>query len=94
MIQNYMAVLVAQTLDRELKANPQKYSGLCLCPSCLVFMQAYALNQVPPFYVTCVAGEVFGEYRHKELQYQSDILVAVTKGIEAARRLDLHAERP
>jgi hypothetical protein len=37
-----------------------------------------------------VAGEVFGEYRHKELQCQSDVLVAVGVGLKAILALPRH----
>lgn len=81
-----METLVREGLQKELNDNPHKYEDLCRCPSCMAAIQAVALNELPPFYVTGVAGEVYGEYRNKDLQNYSDILVAIAKGIEAVRQ--------
>ena len=86
MIQNYMETLVGQALDKELGEHREKYDNLCQCPSCIALVKATALNQLKPFYVTCVAGKVYGEYRMKEIQSQSDILVAIGKGIDSVVR--------
>jgi len=48
------------------------------------------LNHLSPFYVTTVTGEIYGEYRHKEIQNLSDVMVAVAKGIEALRAAPVH----
>ncbi|MDL2293234.1 late competence development ComFB family protein [Ruminococcaceae bacterium OttesenSCG-928-D13] len=82
MIQNYMEVLVDNALNKELSLHPEKYDTLCRCPACMAQVRVSALNELAPFYVTCVTGEVYGEYRSKELQYQSDVLVAVGRGVE------------
>ncbi len=69
-------------MEAELTDHPEKYYRLCKCPACIAAVQAAALNHLKPFYVTGMAGEVFGEYRNKELQNYSDVLVAVAKGME------------
>lgn len=86
LVQNYIELLVEDTLKKELADNGYKYDGLCTCPSCMAFIKATALNLLPPFYITSTAGGVYGESRAKENQNLSDVLVAVTKGIETARR--------
>ncbi|MDL2252574.1 late competence development ComFB family protein [Ruminococcaceae bacterium OttesenSCG-928-I18] len=88
MVKNYMQEQVAVMLEEELEDHGEKYKELCQCPACIAAVQAAALNHLPPFYVTCVAGEVFGEYRNKELQNYSDILVAIAKGVEETLRDD------
>lgn len=89
-----MQTLVDKVLADELAASPEKYVDICQCPYCLAAVKAAALNELKPFYVTTVAGEVFGEYRHKELQNLSDVLVAVAKGVEALRAQDPNGHRP
>lgn len=86
MVVNYMESLVSEVLARELEENSHKYAhfkDLYQSPSCRAAVEAYALNELVPFYITGVKGEVYGEYRSKENQNYSDILVAVAKGIEA-----------
>lgn len=92
MVQNYMESQVREGLTRELNENPHKYTDLCRCPSCMATIQAVALNNLPPFYVTGVAGEVYGEYRNKDLQNYSDILVAIARGIEEVRLGNPHCQ--
>ncbi len=84
--------MVREALQKELAENPHKYTGLCRCPLCMATIQATALNQLRPFYVTCVAGEVYGEYHTKDQQNYSDILVAIAKGIEATRAIGHHRD--
>lgn len=90
MVENYMAGMVERVLKTELTENPASYTDVCQCPSCIAHIKAIALNELPPFYVTTVAGEVYGEYRHKEQQNLSDVMVAVARGVEATRGLPCH----
>lgn len=90
MIQNYMETLVANVLKNELKDNKEKYNDICRCHACAAFIAATALNNLPPFYVTRVLGEVYGEFRSKVPQNHSDILVAVGKGMEALKQQGGH----
>ena len=93
MVKNYMETLVEDTLQKELSENSNQYPGLCLCPSCIAAIQASALNHLKPFYVTCIAGEVFGEYHSKELQNLSDVLVAVVNGIQEVLQTSEHCRQ-
>lgn len=79
-----------EILGRELQDNPHKYVGVCQCLSCKAYIQSVALNNLDPFYVTCTAGEVYGEYRMKEQQKYSDVLVAIGFGIDALQKHPLH----
>lgn len=88
MVKNYRQDQVEKVLQDELADHAEKYQDLCQCPACLAAVQAAALNHLKPFYVTGLAGEVFGEYQGKELQNYSDVLVAVAKGVEETRRTD------
>lgn len=90
MVKNQVEAIVEKALFKELKENAQRYSGLCTCPSCLAAIQAASLNYLEPFYITCVAGQVFGEFRSQEIQHYSDIHVAISKGIEDVIMMDPH----
>ena len=94
MVKNYMEKLVDDTLKKELLDNRDSYPLICLCPDCILEIKATALNSLTPFYVTCVAGEVFGEYRSKDIQNLSDVVVAVTKGIEHLIATSPHQKAP
>lgn len=90
MVQNYMETMVQDILEKELKENAHKYVGLCQCPTCKALIQAVALNNLDPFYITTTAGEVYGEYRMKEQQKYSDVLVAIGLGIDALQKRSPH----
>lgn len=82
MVKNYMEDQVAHILHDELTEHPEKYHNFCKCSACIAAVQAAALNHLKPFYITGITGEVFGEYRGKDMQNYSDVLVAVARGIE------------
>lgn len=82
MLKNYMEDLVDLWLPRVFRDNPEKYADVCKCPSCIAQIKREALNRVKPFYVTGKAGEVFGEYKLREMQYQTDLVVALGMAIE------------
>lgn len=92
MVHNYMETLVTNALNSEFRDNPEKYVDVCHCPSCVAIIKAQALNYLAPFYVTGTAGEVYGEYRSKDLQRLSDVMVALGKGIEVLNTLDVHGK--
>lgn len=86
MVHNYMETLVSTALKNELAENPEKYTDVCQSPRCIAFIEAVALNHLKPFYVTGVAGTAFGEFKSKEYQHMSDVMVAIGKGIEELKR--------
>lgn len=90
MVKNYMETLVQTALFKELDENPEKYPGMCRCSACIATAMAFALNNLKPFYITCIAGEVYGQYHGKEIQNLSDILVAVINGVHATIKLNPH----
>lgn len=90
MVYNYMEQLVAKALADELAGSPEKYTDVCQCPSCRAFVVAGALNALPPFYVTTLAGKVHGEYQSKDLQNLSDVMVAIGKSIQALQQAKRH----
>lgn len=94
MIYNYMETLVDQILLDEVQDNAHKYGGLCKCPSCLARIKTVALNNLPPFYVSSMAGKVFGEFESKEQKNRAEVLVAIGRGIEEVQRTGPHQGAP
>lgn len=82
MVKNHIESLVNDVLKNELVDHPDQYRDICLSPPCIMRIKTTALNLLKPFYVTCIAGEVYGEYHGKDSQNLSDVAVAVAKGIE------------
>ncbi len=91
MVHNYMETLVKDMLNEELAANPQKYTDICQCPLCLARIKTTALNNLNTFYITTMAGEVYGEYASRENQNLSDIMAAIGKGIAALTANPIHS---
>lgn len=83
MLKNYMEDLVDLWLPRVFRDNPDKYADVCKCAACIAQIKREALNRCKPFYVTGKAGEVYGEYKLREMQYQTDLVVAIGSAIEA-----------
>lgn len=85
MLKNYMEDLVDLWLPRIFRDDPAKYADVCKCQACISKIKAEALNRLKPFYVTGKAGEVFGEYAVKEVQYKTDLVIAIGSAIEVVR---------
>lgn len=85
MVHNYIETLVKEALQRELSENAHKYGDVCQCAACLAQIQVRALNKLDPFYITGLAGEVYGEFRSRELQRMSEVMVAIVTSIKEVR---------
>lgn len=87
MLKNYMEEFVDQHLPNIFLESPEEYADICQCPECMLRMKAEALNNLPPFYVTCKVGEVYGEYAStKELQKKVNMLAVIAKAIMAVHK--------
>lgn len=81
MVRNYMEILVENYLADILK-NDERYVGMCTCQFCMDDIMAKALNNLPPFYITCKKGEIYGEYHVRAVQNKTDILSAIVSAVE------------
>ncbi len=88
MVQNYMETLVDNVLTDEFASHPEKYQAICKCSRCISIIKSAALNNLKPFYVTSLTGEVFGEFQYKAKQHMTDVLVAVGRGIDELMRFE------
>ncbi len=93
MVHNFMETLVDNALKSELTYKAEKYTDICQCPVCITYIKCVALNNLSPFYVTGKAGEIFGQYKSKELQVMSDVMVAIGHGIDALQKSGPHCNR-
>lgn len=80
MVKNYAEVIVERTLENLLRNNPE-YANVCKCEKCLDDINAKALNNIRPFYVTGKLGEVYYEYNMLDCQNKANIVIEVAKAI-------------
>lgn len=82
-VKNYMELLVADYLDEALgKAGDKALTKIHDSPDMQAEVIAEALNHIPPFYVTCKEGEVYGFSTGAVPQNKADIMVEIAKAIE------------
>lgn len=82
---NYMEQVVAEKLNELLEGR----TDICTCAQCKTEMIAYALNHLPPKYVSSSKGEVFNKIEGMDPQHVADIskiLVNAVKVVSANPR--------
>lgn len=77
-LKNCTEVIVTERLERMLEEE----KGICTCEKCKMDMLTYALNQLPPRYVSCQQGEIFSKIDGLNSQYIADILRTLVKAIK------------
>ncbi|MEG0541876.1 MAG: late competence development ComFB family protein [Angelakisella sp.] len=82
MIKNYVEILVEEYLAETLAKNTEQNLALRHSPDLLSAIQVQALNNIPPFYVTCKEGEVYGFSKNSLPQNKADIMIEIAKAIE------------
>ncbi|MEF9853444.1 MAG: late competence development ComFB family protein [Hydrogenoanaerobacterium sp.] len=88
MVKNYMEIFVDDIINDMLRKDPSVFS--CTCENCIECIKAISLNHIPPFYITCKVGEVFGDYQNKVPQQRADILSEIAKAIEIVAKNPRH----
>jgi competence protein ComFB len=58
---------------------------MCNCEKCIMDVSAIALNRLPPKYVVTNKGEIYSKINLLILQFETDIVTAVTHGIKIVR---------
>lgn len=84
-IKNVMETLVDQKIDHVIEL----LKG-CSCPRCRLDVTAWALNQLPAKYVVTKKGELFAKAATLNLQYDTDILTALTQAVELVKANPRH----
>ena len=82
---NLMEDVVLQYVDAMMAAD-----GGCCCDACRSDVIAYALNQLPPRYVATDKGRMLSKLDSYESQFHTDIIAAITGGIQIVRQHPRH----
>lgn len=85
---NLMEDIVMQNLDGLMQAR-----GVCTCDACRSDVAAYALNQLPPRYVATHRGQLLSKLNSYELQFQADVIAAISAGILVVSASPRHGDR-
>ena len=77
-IHNYMEEAVKDVLDSILSER----NDVCKCDICRSDMMAWALNRLPPKYVSTQKGRVYTKLDEIGIQFKTDIIREVAKAVE------------
>lgn len=84
-IKNYMEEIVFTTIDDVLKDII-----MCKCDRCRMDIAAKALNDLPPQYVVTEKGEVYSKIKNLKVQFEVDVISAITKAAVIVKRNPRH----
>lgn len=76
-IKNIMEDAVRKNLKTIMKKQ-----GVCTCENCQNDVVAYALNHLPPKYVSTYEGDVYSRAEAFTQQFEVDIQMAIIKAIQ------------
>ena len=82
---NYMEKWVSECLDKLLEGSKG-----CKCEKCRKDMFALALNNLKPYYVATDRGRVMAKLANTENQFETDIIIQVTKAIHIVQENPHH----
>ncbi|AZR73567.1 competence protein ComFB [Anoxybacter fermentans] len=86
-IKNYMERIVVEKLDELLQGR----TDICACEQCRTEMVTYALNHLPPRYVSSHRGEVFTKLDDMNTQNIADVSKVLVKAIEVVSTNPRHS---
>lgn len=81
-----MEIVVSHLLPNILKGNPE----VCSCKKCEADIKAIALNHLPPKYIATESGEVYSKINALSIQFEADVVNAITKAIEKVQNSPRH----
>jgi len=84
-IKNYMEEIVFNSMDEILKDI-----NMCKCEICRSDIAAKALNDLPPQYVATKKGEVYSKINNLKMQFEVDVIAAITKAAVLVKRNPRH----
>ncbi len=82
---NYMEKWVTESMNKLL----EKSNG-CKCAKCRKDIFALALNNLKPYYVATEKGRVMAKLANTENQFETDIIIQVTKAINIVQNNPNH----
>lgn len=77
-IENIVEKLVWDNMDTVIDQKP----GMCRCEICRSDIAAYALNKLPPHYVSTVKGSAITRAQFIENQNYLDLIIILTEAVE------------
>jgi competence protein ComFB len=86
MLVNLMEKEVPYVVNKVLN----EMDDVCKCDKCKLDIIAIALNNLKSHYVVSEKGEVFSKINNMSYQFNSDVVVAVTKAIEIVKKNPKH----
>ncbi len=84
-IKNYMEEIVYNSIDEILTDI-----NMCKCERCISDIAAKALNYLPPQYVVTKKGEVYSKINNLKMQFEVDVISAITKAAILVKRNPRH----
>jgi competence protein ComFB len=84
-MKNYMEEIVLNSMDDILKDI-----NMCKCERCRMDIAAKALNDLPPQYVVTRIGEIYSRINNLKIQFEVDIISAITKAAILVKRNPRH----
>ena len=85
-IQNYMEEVVQDELELLLEER----NDVCKCQKCRFDIMVWALNRLPPKYVITDRGRLYTKLKEQEIQFKTDVVKELTKGIDVIRKNPKH----
>jgi len=84
-LKNYMEEMVLNYMEDVLKDFE-----MCKCDTCRLDIAAKALNELPPQYFVTKKGEVYSKIKNLKLQFEADVVTAITKAAELVKNKPRH----
>lgn len=85
---NFMEQVAAKKLDDMLQGR----TDICTCEQCRTEMLTYALNHLPPRYISSHKGEIFGKIDEMDTQTNADISKALVTAIKVVSSNPRHTK--
>jgi len=86
-LKNIMEQFVSDKLSKMMEAD-----GCCTCERCQADAAAIALNMLQPHYIATEQGALFSKAQTMVLQFDTDVLVAISKAIRIVKERPRHPE--
>lgn len=86
-MKNYMEEIVISAMDDILKDI-----NMCNCTKCKLDIAAKALNDLPPQYIVTRKGEIYSKINCLKVQFEVDVISAITKAAILVKRNPMHDE--
>ncbi|MDP4108587.1 MAG: late competence development ComFB family protein [Bacillota bacterium] len=87
---DFILVNIVEELVKKKVEEMIKTIDMCQCRKCVLNACAIALNSLNSRYVTTTRGALIAEIQNMNLDYQADVIVAVTNALRIVKDCPLH----